>query len=413
MEAELNSVVHSGLGSTTDILVVTHPKSDPKNPNSVGSHEALCTDNVGEILNRITPTTGIFAFDGLSLYEDGHIVDLVDGLLRKGRTVFGSTLNLNDDGLPPNHLPALISLADRTHNVRTYCANAACFSTNAQRSRWSDGYSDWKAYCLTHHYHPEVPGFSLIRKPSLWVRTGPVCSSKTIDFRTQLESVVGAGRKPIVFTWTGDVRYEHTGITLKNGDPCEITSHNDGIRIPAIAVDGAQSLMDYVRQKEQETGAIFTDIFIDEMQLLDLERSQNSGNGVVYLHEVVDNLLDSSRNVHVAGLVTDFKRDPFFRAPYLVAMATSLKWGTAYCTWKEVGDHACVYKATQSQRLITSNGTTRDTRWDEGNIVEVAGGERIDGKFSYAPRCRVHHTGARQLEDRFANIPGFKWKDVA
>ena len=203
---------------------------------------------------------------------------------------------------------------------------------------------------------------------SIEVITGPMFSGKTAQLILRVTEAQAVGQRVLVIKPQSDTRYgQHEIRSLA------------GLRIDAVPVGQAAEIPDLV-----EPGTRV--VAIDEGQFFD--------SGIV---DVCSRLADTGLRIVVAGLDTDFRRDPFGPMPQLLAMAEVVHKLAALCS-------ICGGQASFTQRLIDGQPASYSSP------LVVVGSREL-----YTARCRLHYgtpeTGAsvdanpRQVASRFEGSP--------
>lgn len=354
LETTLDAAKDSGYKTKDNILVFRHPKDSPK-PEYIGTHRVTkVTDSVDEIFEEIRPKTRTVFIAGISLFEEGEIVQLVDALGRSDRNVIATGINLDAQGNPFGHNPGLMALADEVQLSKAYCSTAGCNDTNANRS--SDIGGKFLAVC-THHYHYSLcPPVSPTDLGVLVMDVGPMFSGKTTGWERRMNRVLIQGIKPIILKPLKDNRYEEP-----LGDifgPGNVTLHNRRV-IRAINIRTTNHISEHLaRNPEQKY------VFIEEVQF------------IPELYELTFELLPRGYKLHYAGLARGFNRKPFNDVPKLMSLADTIEMHYATCV-------ECGHPAPESQRVKKQNGELVPAHYDDP--LELPGGEE-----KYQARCLAH-----------------------
>ena len=156
------------------------------------------------------------------------------------------------------------------------------------------------------------------------------------------------GMKTMMFTFSGDNRYEENKIVSRIGISADANSFSE-------ATDLFQNLIEDKELKKIKC------VLIDEAQFL-------KKNQVAQLGKIVDEL---DIAVLAFGIRTDFQGELFEGSKYLLAWADNLKEIKTVC-W-------CGRKATMVVRLDSKGNIL-----SEGQQLEIGGNEK------YVPLCRAH-----------------------
>jgi thymidine kinase len=153
-------------------------------------------------------------------------------------------------------------------------------------------------------------------KGSLEVVCGSMFSGKSEELIRRLRRAEFAKQKIMVFKHSLDTRK-----TTKH-----VISHNSN-KIAALAIRDPQEILTYVNDTTNLIG-------IDEVQFFDLS-----------IINVILKLVDSGKNVIVAGLDLDFRGVPFGPMPTLMALSDKTLKLKAICV-------CCGHDAHHSQRMV-------------------------------------------------------------
>lgn len=182
------------------------------------------------------------------------------------------------------------------------------------------------------------------RDGRLEVITGPMFCGKTDELIRRLRRAIIAKQKVQVFKPSFDIRY----------DSEKVTSHA-GNEYDAFPIDKVSDIPVHL---SPET----TLVAIDEAQFFNED-----------IIPVVQNLVDKSIRVIVAGLDMDFRGEPFGQMPVLMAQAEEVDKLHAICM-------TCGEKGTRTQRLVDGKPAYSD------DPVVIVGASEL-----YEARCRNHH----------------------
>ena len=125
-------------------------------------------DKPKEILFRLKPNTDVVAIDEGNFFSV-ELVDVVKILLKDGKTVIVSGLDLDFKGEPFGPMPFLLSMADIVTKKHAYCDYPGCGKIANRTQRIVDGkpakYDDplvivggnelYEARCMKHHQVPK------------------------------------------------------------------------------------------------------------------------------------------------------------------------------------------------------------------------------------------------------------------
>ena len=173
---------------------------------------------------------------------------------------------------------------------------------------------------------------------------GPMYSGKSEELIRRLKRAKIAKQNVIVFKPGIDDRYSKD----------DVVSHS-GYAINAVAIQKSSQIYDYIQNDTQVVG-------IDEVQFFDDE-----------IVDIAIDLANKGIRVIAAGLDMDFKGEPFWPTPRLLAVAEFVDKIQAICS-------VCGQPATRSQRLIDGKPAKYDAP-----IIQVGAVE------SYEARCRKCH----------------------
>lgn len=358
LEAELDAASDSGLMDVTHILVVKHPKDDPENPDSIGKHKVLVTDDPDVIANAVKDNTSNVVIAGLSHYKAPDIVQLVDALIRSGRAVMSSALNLDFEGKPWEHLPELMAIADSVELKK-----GICYSCGDESTRSIKIDSNFYPVC-THHYHyinePKIENGS---KGHLELFLGNMYASKSKRWKEKIDETELTGLKYFTFKWLNDDRGRNDEEKKKPFDTDSIKIRNGG-EVPAILVRDAEDIKNYIRSSTKNRQV--KRIFIDEMQFIQ------------GMYDLAFELLAQRYRIYGTGLIRPFKRTEFGDVPKLMCLADTINMQYAYCK-------KCYRPSGENQRLIiNANGNHLVADFNDP-IVAVQG-----KNYDYQASCLSH-----------------------
>ena len=174
---------------------------------------------------------------------------------------------------------------------------------------------------------------------------GSMFSRKSEELLRSIKRGVIAKQSVLLFKPSIDNRYEENKVSTHNGNTYE-----------SVNIDKAEEIYDYIKNKKYDI------IGIDEVQFFDKK-----------IVEVINNLADNGIRVIVAGLDMDFKAEPFYPMPEIMAISEMVTKLHAVC-------NKCGKEASRSQRLI--NG--EPAKYDDPIVV-------IGASESYEARCRHCH----------------------
>lgn len=174
---------------------------------------------------------------------------------------------------------------------------------------------------------------------------GSMFSGKSEELLRRIKRGVIAKQKVLLFKPSIDNRYEENMVSTHNGNSYE-----------SVNIDKAEQIYDYIIDKKYDI------IGIDEVQFFDEK-----------IVEVINKLADDGIRVIVAGLDMDFKAEPFYPMPEIMAVSEMVTKLHAVC-------NKCGKEASRSQRLIDGE----PARYDDPIVV-------IGASESYEARCRHCH----------------------
>ena len=174
---------------------------------------------------------------------------------------------------------------------------------------------------------------------------GSMFSGKSEELLRRVKRGVIAKQNVLLFKPFIDNRYEENKVSTHNGNTFE-----------SVNIDKSEEIYDYIKDKKYDI------IGIAEVQFFD--------ENIV---EVINNLADDGVRVIVAGLDMDFKAEPFYPMPEIMAISEMVTKLHAVC-------NKCGKEASRSQRLI--NG--EPAKYDDPIVV-------IGASESYEARCRHCH----------------------
>lgn len=174
---------------------------------------------------------------------------------------------------------------------------------------------------------------------------GSMFSGKSEELLRRVKRGLIAKQKVILFKPTIDNRYEKDKISTHNGNSYD-----------SICIDNSSEIYNYIKDKKYDI------IGIDEVQFFDKD-----------IVSVINDLANKGSRVIVAGLDMDFKGQPFYPVPDIMAISEIVTKLHAVCT-------VCGSEASRSQRLIDGKPAKIDDP-----IVVVGASE------AYEARCRHCH----------------------
>ncbi len=364
VEQFLDRLVDSNYRSNGNVVVVRHP-ADDSSPNTIGRHSVQVTASVDEIIQRLSIHTETVIVVGASHYTDHNIVCFADAVVRSGRKMVVSGLNLDVNGQPHGFMPQLMALAHHVEVMKSICY--CCDDENASRSVQIEGH--YFPSCTHHAMHPDAPPIAAGKGGSLSLYLGPMFAGKSTKWSRKIEKLRVAGRDPIVFKYLGDTRDGSSG--SKVYDTGEVTIHS-GKREQAICVSNAEQMSAYLRDFPKQK-----DIALDEGQFI---------HG---LYNLVLSSLGKGYRFHITGLPRGFNRSPFGDIPKLMCLADVIEMNYAMCVY-ENGSGRCGRPATENQRLKRgADGVVGVAHANDP--LELIGGKDKDGaSYFYEARCLQH-----------------------
>lgn len=374
VEGFLDSVVDSGFKKGDNILVVRHPSDDPR-PEYIGRHKVGVTDKVDEIYRQVKKETGSVVIVGASHYNL-EIVELAEAIVRSGRNLIASGLNLSAEGKPYNSMPGLMALADRVILAKGICSAELCGNEQANRSTRKEPFLP---VCSHHYTFPSSPPIGEGSGGELELYAGPMFSAKSTSWARKLEKVEKASLGYVVFKWIKDQRYNKE---KKNGEKRffgliknqnhneeksafekdKIVLHNKKT-LEALLVRDAKDIYAYLKGLSKEHQGV-RQIFIDEAQFLE------------GIYEMVFSLIPEGYKFSVTGLPRGFNRQGFGEFPKLMCLADKINMRYAVCT-------QCGEPATENQRIKIINGERKPACYDDPLVL-------VGGKEAYEARCLNH-----------------------
>lgn len=185
-----------------------------------------------------------------------------------------------------------------------------------------------------------------VMKQSGWVEVicGSMFSGKSEELIRQIRHVLFAKQKIAVFKPQLDTRYAEQAIVSHNGN-----------QVTAIPIHHSKEIMLHITNEIDV-------IAIDEVQFFDR-----------YIVEVVQKLANEGYRVIVAGLDQDFRGEPFYPMPELMAISEQVTKLHAVCA-------VCGAPASRTQRLIDG----QPAHYNDEIVV-------LGASEAYEPRCRHCH----------------------
>lgn len=174
---------------------------------------------------------------------------------------------------------------------------------------------------------------------------GSMFSGKSEELLRRIKRGVIAKQKVLLFKPTIDDRYEADKVSTHNGNSYE-----------SFAISSSSEIYNYIKNEKYDI------IGIDEIQFFDKD-----------IVKVINDLADSGVRVIVAGLDMDFKGEPFYPMPEIMAISEIVTKLHAVCS-------TCGAEASRTQRLIDG----KPAHYNDP-IVLVGASE------SYEARCRHCH----------------------
>ncbi|QWQ38202.1 thymidine kinase [Gemella sp. zg-570] len=174
---------------------------------------------------------------------------------------------------------------------------------------------------------------------------GSMFSGKSEELIRRIKRGVIAKQKVLLFKPEIDNRYSKDKISTHNGNSYE-----------SISIKSSSEIYDYVKNKNYDI------IGVDEVQFFDKD-----------ILKVINDLANNGVRVIVAGLDMDFKAEPFYPMPDIMAVSEIVTKLHAVCS-------KCGSEASLSQRLI--DGTP--AKYNDPVVV-------IGASESYEARCRHCH----------------------
>ena len=364
VEQFLDRLVDSDYRRNGNVVVVRHP-ADDCNPHTIGRHQVSVADSVDEIARRISDHTETVIVVGASHYSDSRIVDLADAVVRSGRKMVVSGLNLDVNSQPHGFMPELMAISSHVKVRKSICHS--CGDESATRSvRIKDTYLP---SCTHHAAHPDLHAIASGKGGSLSLYLGPMFAGKSTEWSREIEKLANAGRSPIVFKYLGDTRDGSEGKRVY--DVGEVTIHS-GKRQPAICVRDAQDITAYLQDHPRQK-----DIALDE------------GQFIVGLYDFVLSSLEKGYRFHITGLPRGFNRGSFGDIPKLMCLADNIEMNYAMCV-HENGHGRCGHPATENQRLKKGEDGSVSVAHARDPLELIGGKDQAGASYFYEARCLKH-----------------------
>lgn len=174
---------------------------------------------------------------------------------------------------------------------------------------------------------------------------GSMFSGKSEELLRRIKRGLIAKQKVLLFKPTIDNRYEADKVSTHNGNSFE-----------SICIENIEEIYNYIQNEKYDI------IGIDEVQFFDEK-----------IIDVLTDLANSGVRVIVAGLDMDFKGEPFYPVPEIMAISEIVTKLHAVCS-------KCGSEASRSQRLINGH----PAKYDDPIVV-------VGASESYEARCRHCH----------------------
>ena len=94
--------------------------------------DAITVKNAKEILSRVTPADEVIAIDEIQFF-DSEIIEVVLEMVKDGKRVIASGLDLDFKGEPFGYMPELLCIADKIDKLSAVCMK--CGSDKATRTQ--------------------------------------------------------------------------------------------------------------------------------------------------------------------------------------------------------------------------------------------------------------------------------------
>lgn len=174
---------------------------------------------------------------------------------------------------------------------------------------------------------------------------GSMFSGKSEELLRRIKRGLIAKQKILLFKPTIDNRYIADKVSTHNGNSYD-----------SICINNAIEIYDYIKNDSYDI------IGIDEVQFFDKN-----------IITIINDLADRGIRVIVAGLDMDFKGEPFFPVPEIMAISEIVTKLHAVCS-------VCGCEASRSQRLIDG----KPAKYNDPIVV-------VGASESYEARCRHCH----------------------
>jgi len=201
------------------------------------------------------------------------------------------------------------------------------------------------------------------------IETGPMFSGKTEEMIRRIKRLRWGrkeqGKDYLVFNHATDTRYGEN----------VIASHGTSEKIPAIALQNSQELLNLLVYKEGENYHLKPDFF--NLDSLFLDEAQFFDDALPDVLDYLDQLYLLSRDkpikIIVAGLDKDFRGKPYGCMPKLLSYAHKVNKFPGIC-------NVCGEDADYTQRIV--NGEIPSYH----DPINIVGAQEL-----YESRCRSHH----------------------
>jgi thymidine kinase len=375
----LERLIASGFGggvlTLENAVIVKHPNDDFGSP-MIGNYEAVVTSSADEVAALIRLETKQVFISGIGFFKDSEIVPLLDALVRTGRNVTSTSLNLTSDNLPPNYLPEIMAHSDFIQVINGICMTSGC-ARKAYRSQFDGTTSEPR--CLPHHEFEGRPNHNpfLIDQVGfikLYVTT--MFGSKTRLMNEEIREAVASEIEHVVFVELESAkRYSQRDADIKPLGPALIPMNDAKTVIEGIAVRDADDIQKYLDQNGHVRWLFFDELqFIPGAEVL-LPRLALQGYGIIG-----------------TGIYKTFDNQSFNNLPMLMCYATELDTSPrAYCK-------TCGHPATHNQRWKLDEGVWKPSSYGEERKA-IAGDEKdTEVEHRYASVCLpCHELGNRPI----------------
>jgi len=369
VEAHLDSLVDSTYMKDGNVLVFRHPYDDP-NPERIGRHQTIVTNNAHNIYENIQPHTGTVIILGASHYQNQNIVTLTDAIVRSNRQLILSGLNLDLNGKPHNRMGELMALADAVEKTTNVCRS--CLDRESTRSVFREG--EYRPSCVTHIENPFAEPITVREKGYLEVHVGPMFSGKTTGWFRKLRRDRKAGMDPITFKLRKHIRYNEQPVELFRFGDIGLNARcgTNGDKEYAIAVDETSHIVDYLKKHPSQKV-----VYVDEAQFFP------------GLYNAIAQRLPQGYQFNLTGLPRGFNRKKFGEIGDLMCLADKVEMNYAVC----VGPNgtACGHPATENQRMKRiGNDPTPIPAHHDDQLEAIGGADTGRVEFFYQARCLKH-----------------------